>query len=183
MIDSLIKNALSGEAKSLLGDAASNLSIQPDQMNSLFDAIGPAIADKMQADVSSPDAIQGLLGGIDLGSLAGMLSSSADLSSENALATGRGFLDSILGEGGDVGDLLETLSQKSGIATSSLSSFVPMILTAVASKLAQGDGLGSLLQATFGGDGAAGGGLTSLIDQDGDGEIVDDLLNAAKKLF
>lgn len=184
MIDTLLKNVLDGDTKSMLSSAASQFSVSESQLDSLLENFGPTLKDKMTADFSSPESLQGLLSGLDLGALSELLSSPSALSSENAIATGRGFLSSLLGEDGDLNDLFSSLSGKSGVSSEALSSLVPMVLTALASKFAQGEGLGSLLQASFGGEKGDGlSGLASLLDQDGDGEIADDLLGAAKKLF
>lgn len=85
--------------------------------------------------------------------------------------------------GGNLDSLAADISATTGIDASKLSQSLPAIFAALTAKFQQG-GLNSLVEAL---GSKAGGGLMDVLgaalDQNKDGKVSDDLLEAAKKLF
>ena len=81
------------------------------------------------------------------------------------------------------GNFIEEISKATGIDVTKLTQSLPGIVSALTAKFQQG-GLNSIME-SFGSESAKsiGTAVTALLDKDKDGQIADDLLDAAKKLF
>jgi hypothetical protein len=158
------------------------------------DALAPAILGGLKKQArSQPGGLEGL------GGLLGQLGGGGLL--ENVLApeptdVRRG--DDVLGQIFGSKDVSRTVanqaSAQSGLEPSLLKKMLPMLAMAVAGFMAKqgggarggsaGGGLGDLLGNVLGGQAPGGrgaGGLASMLDMDGDGNPLDDILNMARK--
>jgi hypothetical protein len=181
-----------------LQSMARELGVSESQVATGAEALLPAILGgfKKQAQ-AQPAGIEGL-GGL-LGSLGGGSLLDSVLSPEPT-DVGRG--NDVLGQIFGSRDVSRTVAQdaasRTGLEPSLLKKMLPMLAMLVAGYMARqggaaqqtapsGGGLGAILGGLLGGRGAApgagGGGLGSMLDMDGDGNALDDILGMAGKLM
>jgi hypothetical protein len=183
-----------------LGSIARELGVSESQVAAGAEALVPAILGgfkkQAQAQPSGLDGLGGLLGQLGGG---GLLDS---VLSPEATDVGRG--NDVLGEIFGSKDVSRTVAQgaasRSGLDPALLRKMLPMLAMLVAGYMAKqgggaqapaetGGGLGGLLGGLLGGgtaptgQGGAPGGLGSMLDLDGDGNPLDDILGMAGKLM
>ena len=159
------------------------------------EALAPAILGGFKKQVETqPTGLQGL-GGL-LGSLggSGLLD---DLLSPQPTNVGMGndVLGQIFGSKEVSRAVAGDAAARSGLDAGLLKKMLPMIAMAIAGYMARqqgagagprsqptGGGLGDMLGGILGGRGGQGGGLASMLDLDGDGNPLDDILEAVGKL-
>ena len=175
-----------------LSSMARELGVSESQVAAGADSLLPAILGgfKKQAQPSGLDGLGSLLGSLGGG---GLLD---NVLSANPTDVGRG--NDVLGQIFGSKDVSRTVAQnasaQSGLDPSLLKKMLPMLAmlaagymsrqgTAAAPSTAQQGGLGDLLGGLLSGKpGGAPGGLASMLDMDGDGNPLDDILGMAGKL-
>lgn len=170
--------------KQIIGSITQQTGINEEQAGSLITNSLPEILGKMQQNTSNGD--NGLLGALLGGKHDGSI-----LDNLSGYLNGGDFSDGgkILGHvlGGEQGSLENGLSQKTGIDSSIISKILPMLMPIIMGYLGKqvsnngvssGPDLGGLLGGLLGGNGQAAGNssaggsiLTSILDQDGDGQL------------
>lgn len=147
----------------------------------------PLLAGAMKKNASTPQGAQGLLGAINskhdgsvLDNLGGFFGGGVD---QSAISDGAGILGHLLG--GKQSSVENALSSKSGLDAGTISQILkiaaPLILGYLGKETKQNNvsdqgGLNSLLGSMLGGQPQENQSLiTSLIDSDGDGSILDDV--------
>ncbi len=191
-----------------LQSMARELGISEEQAASGAAALAPAILGgfKKQAQ-AAPSGLDGL-GGI-LSSLGGGSLLESVLSPEPTnVEQGNSVLGQIFGSKDVSRTVAQTASAQSGVDAGILKKMLPMLAMAVAGYMAKqaaggatgaapaggglGGGLGGLIGSMLGGGSApaaagapatSGGGLASLIDMNGDGNALDDIMRMAGKLM
>ena len=98
---------------------------------------------------------------------------------------GETLLKNILGGEQGLGDVISNLTSSTGISAEKITQAVPSLTTAFMSFFSNSaGGLGDMLQGFIGGEGGSMlDNVTNFLDKDGDGQVVDDLVDAAKKLL
>lgn len=183
-----------------LQSIARELGISEGQAASGAEALLPAILGGFKKQAQSQHA------GLDgLGSLVNSLGGGSlldDVLSPGATNVGRGndVLGQIFGSKDVSRTVAQTAASQSGLSPDLLKKMLPMLAMLVAgymgsgrgaSAVPTGGGLGDLLGGLIGGGGGAnraqvgarGGGLASMLDLDGDGNPLDDILRMAGKAF
>lgn len=177
-----------------LRSIARELGVSETEATDGAEALVPAILGGFRKQAQSPatglDGLGGLLGQLGGGDLL-----------ENVLGSqptdvNRG--NDVLGEIFGSKDVSRTVAQsaaaQTGLDPSLLRKMLPMLAMLVAGYMAKqggtqaqpsaasaGGGLGGMLGGLLGGGGGAGGGLASILDQNGDGNALDDILRMAGK--
>jgi len=180
-----------------LSSMARELGVSESQAAAGADALLPAILGgfKKQAQPSGLDGLGSLLNGLGGG---GLLD---NVLSANPTDVGRGndVLGQIFGSKEVSRTVAQNASAQSGLDPSVLKKMLPMLAMLVAGYMSRqgsaaapsatqagGGGLGDLLGGLLGGGAAPGrgasGGLASMLDLDGDGNPLDDILGMARKL-
>jgi len=183
-----------------LGSMARELGVSESQVATGAEALIPAILGgfkkQTQAQTSGLEGLGGLLGQLGGGSLLD------DVLSPQATDVGRGndVLAQIFGSKDVSRTVAQSAASRSGLDPGLLKKMLPMLAMLVAGYMAKqqggtaraaapaGGGLGELLGGILGGAGAgrsagAPGGLASMLDLDGDGNPLDDILNMAGKMM
>lgn len=181
-----------------LQSMARELGISEGQAASAAESLAPAILGgfKKQAQ-SQPGGLEGL-GGL-LGQLGGgSLLDQVLAPQPTDVSQGNDILGQIFGSKDVSRTVAQNAASSSGLDPSMLKKMLPMLAMLVAGYMAkqqgggsqapvaaaggeQGGGLGGLLGGLFGGQSGSGAGLSSMLDMNGDGNALDDILRMATK--
>lgn len=192
----LLQQAQNGQGLSAL---AEKVGLDQTQAGDLTNLLAPVIgkAAKQQAEGGGLDAVLGALKGEDQ---AALFDDATQAASPEGAAQGANFLNGLLGENG-TNALAEQAAERTGIGMEQIMAFLPALgamaqgglqkqvpdASIDALQAAQSQGGGGLM-GLVGGllGGSSGGGpdlsaLTSLLDADGDGSVVDDIMEKLGK--
>ncbi len=177
-----ISQLLSGDlGKQLISGISGQAGTSESETSSVISAAAPALLGMLQKNASSTEGADGILGALSkhdgsiLDNLSGFFGSGGDA------ADGDGILGHILGD--KRGTMENALSNKTGVSSSKISTILAMLAPVIMGYLGRqtrnsggmsnSSGLGGLLGGLLGSQGASGGGniLSSLLDQDGDGQV------------
>lgn len=180
-----------------LQSMARELGISESQAAKGAEALVPAILGGFKKQTQAQPGGLGALGGL-LGSLGGgSLLDNVLGSQPTEVSRGNDVLGQIFGSKDVSRTVAEGAAAKSGLDPALLRKMLPMLAMMVAGFMAkqgggasqpaaQGGGLGGLLGGLLGGQGGGSGGglggLAAMLDANGDGNALDDLLNMAGKL-
>jgi hypothetical protein len=174
--------------KTLVSNASSQLGQDENKTASALSAALPLILGAMKNNASTPQGAQGLLGALSgkhdgslLDNISGLLGNS------DVLSDGAGILGHIFG--GKEKNVAQAVSAKSGMdigATMNLLKMAaPFIMAYIGKETRQqnvsdGNGIGNLLGGLLGGGAQQEQSLiTKILDADGDGSVIDDLIGLA----
>ncbi|MFT4830386.1 MAG: hypothetical protein ACI815_000020 [Psychroserpens sp.] len=183
--------------KQLIGGIAGQTGNSEDKTANVLSMAMPLLMGAMKKNAASPQGAEGLMNALNskhngsiLDNLGGLFSGGVD---QSVLTDGTGILGHLFG---NKQSLVEnTLSQKSGLDASSVAEILkiaaPILMGFLGKQKAQNnlkdaDGLSSLLGSMLGGQPQQNQSLiTSLLDSDGDGSVLDDVtdmvLGSSKK--
>ena len=178
--------------KQIIGNISNQVGTSEGETSSVLTSALPQLVNAMQNNASSADGASGLLGALMSGKHGGLLDNIGGLLG-GGLDTEDG--GKILGHvlGGNQSELENNLSLSSGVPTDKIGSILkmaaPLLMAFLANKakdsnVQNGSDLGGLLGGLLGGSGASAGGsvLTSVLDQDGDGQLgINDAVAAVSK--
>ncbi|WP_428225423.1 DUF937 domain-containing protein [Flavobacterium sp.] len=178
--------------KQIIGNISNQVGTSEGETSSVLTSALPQLVNAMQNNASSADGASGLLGALMSGKQGGLLDNIGGLLG-GGLDTEDG--GKILGHvlGGNQSELENNLSLSSGVPTDKIGSILkmaaPLLMAFLANKakdsnVQNGSDLGGLLGGLLGGSGASAGGsvLTSVLDQDGDGQLgINDAVAAVSK--
>ncbi|MBC7898011.1 MAG: DUF937 domain-containing protein [Cytophagaceae bacterium] len=173
-----------------LQSMARELGVSEQQASAGVAALAPAILGGFKKQVTSqPSGLEGL--GALLGSLGGggLLDNVLSPQPTN-VNLGNDVLGQIFGSKDVSRAVAQSASAQSGLDPSLLKKMLPIVAMMVAGYMAKqqgnadgatvqgggGGGLGGILGGLLGGGGNRGGGLASMLDQDGDGNPLDDIM-------
>lgn len=189
-----ILDLLNGPIGQQIINGVSKQTNQPaDKTSNLLSIALPVLMGAMNKNAQTPDGAQGLMGALSkhaagglLDNLGGFFEGGVD---DSAQQEGQGILGHLLGAKQPAVE--NALSQESGVDVGSVATILkvaaPLLMGMVGKQTQQAgisdsNGLSSLLGGLMGGSGNGGGSqsiLTSLLDADGDGSIIDDVAGMA----
>ena len=194
----LLKQAQDGEG---LGKLAEQFGLDADKAGELTGLLGPVIGRATREQAES-GGLAGVLGALKGEEQAALFEDAGEAASPAGVAQGQAFLEGILGGDKSAG-LAEQAAKQTGVDLSTVQGFLPALaamaqgglqkslpdaaLEDLAGTGGAGGGLmgmiGGLLSKRDGASGASGGMsmLTNLLDADGDGSVVDDLMDKLRK--
>ncbi len=182
----------SEKGQQIVGQLAEQLNLTPDQATEAAKQLMPTIQSGMLNRIKeNPSALTEIFGGkeqeiesyVQDGKIAGDSNQIAD--------AGNAILGQIFGSKDVSREVASRAAENTGIDTSTLKSMLPMLASLAGSQIISGGQkragglMGNLLGGLLGGNK---GGLnlnmvTSMLDQDGDGSIADDLMSMASSKF
>jgi hypothetical protein len=168
LLNSLLEN------KDLLGAVASQLGTDESKAGGVVSALGSQLFGKVKNNIASQDVdssgLESLITGGGLSSLldnAGSFFGSSDVETKGIEA-----LSHITGSKDGSRQLASEVAEKTGFDISKIKGLLPMIAPMVLGAIGKNS------------SGTSGGGLLSLLDQDGDGDTdLGDIMDMAKKFF
>ena len=170
--------------KQIIGSVSEKTGLDASQATKVVSSTLPALLGQMQNNLTSKDGASGLLTALTSGKHDGSI-----LDNLGGFLKGGDFSDGnkILGHvlGGNQDKMVQGLSSKTGVDSSIISKILPMLAPIIMGYLAKqtqkggvstGSGLNDILGGLMGG---SGGGLASMLDQNGDGKVgMDDAIAA-----
>jgi len=177
----MVLNAQNGDAVSQLGR---QFGLSDAQVKSAIGQLVPALSGGLRRNMSSPQGLEGLVGALQSGRHERYVDDPRTLEEPSTLADGNAILGHILGSKDVSRQVAARAAENTGIDNSLLKSMLPMVAAMVMGSLnkktSADGGLGDLV-------GGKGGGamdmLSSFLDADRDGSVVDDLLGMASKFL
>ncbi|MFD2909301.1 DUF937 domain-containing protein [Flavobacterium ardleyense] len=162
--------------KQIIGSVSEKTGLDASQATKVVSSTLPALLSQMQNNISSKEGASGLLSALTSGQHDGSI-----LDNLGGFLKGGDFSDGskILGHvlGGNQDKMVKGLSVKTGVDSSMISKILPMLAPIIMGYLAKqtkkdgvstGSGLNDILGGLMGGNA---GGLTSMLDQNGDGKL------------
>jgi hypothetical protein len=190
----LLQSQMGGE---VLKQLSGQVGASEEQTSSALNGAVSALLSGLSKNIQTPEGASGLLGALDkdhdgsiFNDLQGFLGGSAQPANP-AAANGMGILKHVLG--GNQGNIAEAIAKMSGLdaskAGSLLTMVAPLVLGALGkAKAAQPQGQGSNIldlitktQQTQTQQSPVAGIFEKLLDRDGDGQVMDDLLSMGAK--
>lgn len=168
----VIMNARDGAAVRQLG---SQVGLGEEQTASALSALLPALAAGFQQNLQKPEGVAGLVAALASGNHQRYIEKPAALAGEAAVAEGNGILGHVFGSKDVSRAVASRAAAQSGLGPDVMKRLLPLAADLVMGALAQQQKAGGGPAATPVAGGGLTGMLTSLIDQDRDGSIVDDL--------
>ena len=144
----------------------------------------PALTNGIKKNVSQEGGIESLLGALNRGGHERYLEDPEAISSEDAVSDGNGILSHLLGSKDVSRQLADRTSKNTGLGSNILKKVLPLVAGLVMGALSkQGNKSGILSGLTESRSSSGFGSLISLLDSDGEGSPIDDILGIAGKLF
>lgn len=180
-----VLNAQNGAAAREAGNA---VGLSPDQTQSALAAIIPQLAAGLHRNAAQPSGLESLLGALSSGRHGQYVEEPAMLGRADTIADGNAILGHILGSKDVSRAVAARAESRTGIGADVLKRLLPIAATMVMGALAkrqgaQGDGLAAGLAPDRSGGGDLMGMLTPMLDRDGDGSAIDDVLGGLGKMF
>jgi hypothetical protein len=180
-----ILNTNDGRAVSQL---ASQFGLNQDQAASAVQSLLPALAGGFQRNISG-GGLDDLLSALTKGQHQRYIDDPSALNSEAAREDGNGILGHILGSKDVSRQVAAQASTRTGISELVLKQMLPAVATLAMGALSKHSGSSSSGLSPFGANTPSGAGsgilgmLTPLLDRDGDGSVMNDLLGSASRFF
>ena len=147
----------------------------------------PALTNGVKKNVSQEGGLEGLLGALKSGGHERYLDDPEAISREDAVSDGNGILGHLLGSKDVSRQLADRTSKNTGLGSDILKKILPMVAGLAMGALSkQGNKSGvlsGLKESRSSSSSSTLGSLVSLLDADGDGSPIDDILGIASKLF
>lgn len=177
----VLEELLKEQDGAMVGELQKRFNLDGDQTLSALKGLLPAIAGNMKQD--SLSAILGSLAKSNLGSL---FDNPAAVQDDEVIAKGNDVLGELLGSKEVSRNVASQAAEKSGVSSDILKKMLPVVASMVVGMMTRKASADSNFAnaADRSGQGGLGGMLTSFLDADNDGSIVDDVLGSvAKRLF
>ena len=158
----------------------SQFGLEPGEAKSALSALVPALAAGLQRNAQSPEGLQGLLTALSQGGHSQYVDDPSTLSQPEIVEDGNGILSHIFGTKGVSREVAGRAADQTGLCEGVLKRMLPVVATlvmgALARKTSPSPESGTPPQST----GTAAGGIMSLLsstlDQNRDGSMVDDVI-------
>ena len=178
----MVLNAQNGDAVTQLGR---QLGLSDDQVKSAMGQLVPALSSGLKRNMASPQGLEALLGAVQSGRHARYVEDPRSLEGPETLADGNAILGHILGSKDVSRRVAARAAENTGIDSSLLKSMLPMVAAMVMGSLnKQAAGPADAHSGTRAGSGGAMADmLSSFLDADKDGSVIDDLLGMAGRFL
>jgi hypothetical protein len=176
LLNQLVKSAGSGNLQKM----GAQFGLDESAVNKILAQIVPTLGQGLKKEAASTGGLESLIGALQGGGHQKYLGNLAAASSETGIADGNNILGHILGSKDASRAAANQASEASGVSSDVIKKMLPMLATMVMGTLNKQTNAGANLQT--GSDNPLGG-LASLFDSDGDGSVLDDAMDMAKKYF
>lgn len=171
----------------LVGQVAQNLGLGRNDARTGLEALLPGVARGLRRNAARPGGLESLLGALRSGRHDRYVDRPESLSEPETRLDGNAILGHIFGSKDVSRNVAGSAARESGIDGSALKKMLPMVAAMAMGALAkQGQGDTALGRAEARTQQDASSGMSLLegfLDSDGDGSVVDDVLNLARKFF
>jgi len=178
----LLEAALSNQGG--LQQAASRLGLDGRDVEALLRKVVPALTSGLKRNVAAPGGLDQLTRALASGQHQRYLDDSSTLQSDEAIQDGNAILGHLFGSKDVSRNVASRVSSDTGIDAAMIKRFLPVAAAALMGVLSKQTAAGASLRgASTGAAPGATGSLGGLLDVDGDGFGVDDLIALGRKLF
>jgi len=184
-----LMEAILGGGGSPVSSMAKRFGLNEDTVTTVIGQVLPALTNGVKRNVSQQGGLESLLQALGTGNHDRYLDNPDALTGSEAVEDGNGILGHLFGSKATSRTLAKRASKTTGVSSGILKQMLPLIAGLAMGALKKQGGSSGLLEQLLGGGGASSssssalGSLTNLLDADGDGSPIDDLLGMAKKLF
>lgn len=181
----ILEAVLSANGGSAARSAGESLGLSQDQTASALSAIIPALAAGLQRNSAQPGGLDSLLGALTGGAHARYVDEPSSLGQAGTVSDGNAILGHIFGSRDVSRSVAARAAAQTGLGEDVLKRLLPVAATLVMGALAKQQfspqGMPNVAGASAGG--GLLGMLTPLLDRNGDGSVIDDLLGQAGGLL
>jgi len=161
--------------------AATQLGLGGKDVQALLKQVVPALAGGLKRNATTEDGLRGLTQALASGNHQRYLEEPAALQSEATVSDGNAILGHLFGDKQVSRQVADHASTQTGLDVGIIKKFLPIAAAAVMGAISKQTDGGARLTNT--GSSGALGMLTGLLDSDGDGNVLDDLLSLGKKFL
>jgi hypothetical protein len=161
--------------------AAQQFGLNESDTQALLTKLLPALAGGVKKNAAAAGGLEGLTQALAKGNHQRYLDDPAALRDQSAVTDGNAILGHLLGSKDVSRRVADHASTETGIDVGMIKKFLPLVAAATMGALSKETAGGANLAEE--GSGGVLGKLGGLLDTDGDGQIVDNLLSLGKKLF
>jgi hypothetical protein len=162
-------------------EAGQAVGLSQDQTAAALSALVPALASGLTKNASAPGGLDSLLGALTGGGHARYVDDPSTLQTADAVNDGNNILGHILGSKDASRAVASTAAGQTGISEDVLKKLLPIAATMLMGSLAKQHAGGATASSVPGGGLLAS--LTPMLDRNGDGSVVDDVLGQVGKIF
>ena len=177
----ILESVLNAQGGAAARQAGESLGLTSDQTASALSALVPALAAGLHSNATQPGGLEALLGALTSGGHQRYLEDPSSLTSQDTVADGNAILGHILGSKDASRALADHGAAQTGLGPDVLKKLLPLAATMVMGTLAKQQAGPAAVS------GASGGNLLSMLapmlDRDGDGSPVNDILGSVGKIF
>ena len=189
----LIEDLLNAQGGGAAASLSNKFGLEEDQVRSAMQALVPAIAGGLQRNTREEGGIESLLGALGQGSHDRYLDDPDMALQPDGINDGNAILGHIFGSKDVSREVASRAATTSGVDSNVLKQMLPVVASMAMGALSkragggtpfEGGGLGDLVGDALGGllgGGGAANALTSMLDSDGDGSIIDDIVGGLFK--
>ena len=177
VLDALLSSAQGGAVQT----AAKQFGFDAASTEALLKNLVPALSKGVKKNIATSGGIEALTSTLGQGNHQRYLDDPAALGEEATVAEGNGILGHLLGSKDASREVAKRAASSTGLDEGLIKKFLPLIAAAGMGALSKQTGRGANLA-----EGGAGGALSilgGLLDSDGDGQVIDDLLSLGKKFI
>jgi len=178
LLNALLKATGSNDLQKL-GD---QFGLDSSSVTTVLGKVVPALGGGIQKNAQSTSGLESLLGALKSGGHEKYLGDISSVASQAGIADGNNILGHVFGSKDVSRNVAAQASEASGVSSDVIKKMLPMIATMVMGTLGKQAGSSSQLAAQDS-SGGLGDMLSSMLDSDGDGSAVDDVMDMAKKFF
>lgn len=185
----LVETLLSGAGNSALTELAKNFNLDSSQVGAVVKQLAPALGRGITKNTQNASGLDGLLDALNSGKHDRYLDNPSELTTEAAVQDGNGILGHLFGSKEVSREVAKRASAQTGISDALIKKMLPMVAGMVMGSLRKqqqtqpnfAETLGQARQQQQ--PSQAGGLLSSFLDADGDGSMVDDLIGMAGRFL
>jgi len=176
----ILETLLNSSEGGALQAAGKQFGLDDATTQALLKNLVPALSGGLKQNVSQAGGLEILSSALKRGNHQKYLDDPATLTDQAAVSDGNGILGHLLGSKEASRTLASRAAESTGLDAGIVKKFLPLVAAVAMGALSKQTGAGAKLGS---GSGGALGALGALLDSDGDGQVVDDLLALGKKLF
>jgi len=181
----ILEALLNSDNGRLLKQMAGNFGVPEGDAKNAVAKMLPALSRGMKNNISQPGGLEGLMGALMKGNHTRYVDSPEMLNRPETISDGNAILGHLLGSKDVSRRVASDAASQTGVDAGVLKKMLPVIATMMMGTLGKQSSSSGLSGLSTGGrsDPGLAGMLSSFLDTDKDGSIVDDVLGMAKKLF
>jgi len=179
----ILESILNAEGGAAARQAGQAVGLSPDQTTSALSALVPALAAGLHRNATQPGGLDALLGALASGEHERYVEDPSELAHQDTVTDGNAILGQILGSKDASRAIADHGAAQTGLAPDVLKKLLPLAATMVMGTLASRQNSRGNVAPAAGGGGDLLSMLTPMLDRDGDGSAVNDILGRVGKLF